>query len=105
MPKEIKRYYNFMNLSYTSTIEQVQEREKVMIKLFRAKAIKKNKSYQNKINEIVTSANSIVEYIEKNGVSNKKDFLFNTPMKSIISQIFILAAVVIVLIGSIYSLI
>ena len=105
MPKEIKRFYNFMDLSYSSTIEQVQEREKVMIKVLRAKAIKKKKSYNEKIAEVVTSADGIVEYIEKNGVPNKSDNLFNTPTKSIISQILVLIAVGFLLFCLIYSLV
>ncbi len=105
MPKEIKKYYNFMDLSYASTVEQVQEREKVMIKMLRAKAIKKNKSYNEKIDEVVVSANGIIEYIEKNGVPNKLDNLFNTPTKSIISQFIILTALAVVLFCSIYALV
>ena len=105
MPKEIIKYYNFMDLSFSSTIEQVQEREKVMIKLLRAKAIKKKKSYNEQINQVVVSANEIVGFIEKNGVPNKVDSLFNTPTKSIISQIIILSALLIVLICSVYALI
>lgn len=105
MPKQIKKYYNFMDLSYSSTIEQVQEREKVMIKMSRAKAIRKNKSYDEKINAVVVSANEIVQYIEKNGVPNKLDTLFNTPAKSFISQIIALVAITLVLFCSIYALI
>ena len=105
MPKEIKKFYNFMNLSYSASIEEVQEREKVMIKVLRAKAIKKHKSYNLEINKVVSSANGIVDYIEKNGVPNKRDFLFNTPKSSLISQIIVLITLLMVLGFSIYSLI
>ena len=105
MPKEIKKYYQFMNLSFSSTIEQVEEREKVMIKILRAKAIKKNKPNKEKINQVVISANGIVEYIEKNGVPNIKDNMFNTTKTSIFSQLLMLIALIIVLGFSIYSLI
>ena len=105
MPKEIKKFYNFMDLPYSSTVEQVQEREKVMIKLIRAKAIKKNQSYKIKIDKIVSSANGIVNYIEKNGVPNKPDSMFRTSKISIISQIIMLMCVAMVLFFSINSLI
>ena len=105
MPKEIRKFYNFMNLSYSSIIEEVQEREKVMIKVLKSKAMKKHKSYDDKINEVVISAKGIVEYIEKNGVPNIKDNLFNTSKSSLIAQLIILITVIMVLGFSIYSLI
>ena len=105
MPKEIKQYYQFMNLSYSSTIEQVEEREKVMIKILRAKAIKKNKSNNEKIDQVVMSANGIIGYIEKNGVPNIKDNMFNTSKTSIFYEILMLFAVLMALGFSIYSLI
>ena len=105
MPKEIKKFYNFMNLSYSSSFEEVQDREKVMIKVLRAKAIKKHQSYNDEINKVVASANGIMGYIEKNGVPNKRDFLFNTSKSSLISQIIVLMTLLIVLGFSIYSLI
>ena len=105
MPKEIKKFYNFMNLSYSSSIEEVQEREKVMINALQAKAMKKHKSCDEEINKVVDSANKLVEYIEKNGVPNKRDNLFNTSSSSIMTQLIILFAVIMVLGFAIYSLI
>ena len=105
MPKEIRKFYNFMNLSYSSSIEEVQEREKVMINALQAKAMKNKKSYDDKINKVVNSANKLVDYIEKNGVPNKKDNLFNTSKTSLFYQLIMLFAVIMVLYFSIYSLI
>jgi len=105
MPKEIKKIYNFMNLSYSSSIEEVQERENVMIKTLQAKAMKKHKSCDEEINKVVDSANKLVDYIEKNGVPNKRDNLFNTSNLSIMTQLIMLFAVIMVLAFTIYSLI
>jgi len=105
MPKEIRKFYNFMNLSYSSSIEEVQEKEKVMIKILRAKAMRKHKSYGKEINKVVDSANKLVDYIEKNGVPNKRDNLFNTSNLSIMTQLIMLFAVIMVLAFTIYSLI
>ncbi len=105
MPKEIKKYYNFMNLSYSSSVEEVKERENVMINALKEKTTKKNKSYSDKINKIEVCAKGIVNYIEKNGVPNVKDNLFNTPSSSLFSQLIILFSVMMVLAFSIYSLI
>jgi len=105
MPKDIKKFYNFMNLSFSSTVEEVQEREKVMIKILQAKAMKYNKNYQSEIDKVVNAANSIVEYINKNGIPNKKDNWFKTSKTSIFIQILMLVSVIVVLYMTIYSII
>ena len=105
MPKEIRKFYNFMNLSYSSSIEEVQECEKVMINVLQAKAMKNKKSYDDKINKVVNSANKLVDYIEKNGVPNKRENLFNTSKTSLFYQLIMLFSVVMVLYFSIYSLV
>ena len=104
MPKEIKKHYHFMDLSYSSTLDQIKEREKVMIKILRAKAIRKRRSYNNEIEQVISATNSLIDYVEKNGVSNINDSLFDTPKSNIISQAIVLAAVVAILICSIISL-
>lgn len=89
MPKEIKKCYNNLNLSFTSTIEQIKEREKILIKLLRAKAIKHGKSYKEKINKVVGDANTLVDYVNKNGIPNKTDFSFEISNNDLISQILV----------------
>lgn len=105
MPKEIKQCYQHMDISFSSTVEEIKEREKVMIKLLRAKAIKKKKSYNNQINKVVNSANNILDYINKNGIPNVTDSLFETPLASIITQIVVVIAFAIISICSINALI
>ena len=105
MPKEIKRCYKLMDLSYSSTVEQVKEKESFMIKLLQEKEVKKKKSYKQKINIVLTSANQIIEYIKKNGVPNIDDNMFNTPTKSILSQIIALIGLSFLLFCTIYALV
>lgn len=105
MPKEIKNHYHFMDLSYSSSIDEVKEREKVMIKILRAKAIKKGKSCNSQIQQVANSANKIVEFIEKNGIPNMVDIRFVTSKNSIITQMFILFAMLAVLLCSVFALI
>ena len=50
-------------------------------------------------------ANKLVKYIEKNGVPNKKDNLFNTSNSNITTQLIGLISVIMVLAFAIYSLI
>ena len=47
MDKEIKRCYHYMDLKYDSTIDEIKSRQKIMIKIFRAKSINSGKSYKN----------------------------------------------------------
>ena len=105
MPKEIRKHYNFMNLSFSSTIEDVLMRQKSMIKVVRAKAIKKGKSYSDKINKIAYSAHVLVEYINKNGISKIKDNIFVTEKSDIVYQIVVLGIVLAISICSIIALI
>lgn len=105
MPKEIKKCYNNLNLSYSSTVEQIEEREKILIKLLRAKAIKTGKSSKEKIQKIATDANTLIDYVTKFGIPNKKDFMFETSQTSILAQFLILASMLVVLYSAIYALI
>ena len=105
MPKEIKNHYNFMDLSYSSSVEEVKEREKIMIKILRANAIKKGISCSDKIQQVTNSANQIVDYIEKNGIPNIDDSRFVTSKNNIITQVFIFLSMLVVLVCSIFALI
>lgn len=105
MPKEIKKHYNFMNLSFSSTIEDVEMRQKSMIKIVRAKAIKKGKSYNDKINKIALSAHILVEFINKNGIPKINDNLFETDKRDMVYQVVVLGIVLAISICSIIALI
>ena len=105
MPKEIKKFYDYMNLSFSSTVQEVQEREKDMINTLQAKALKKNKNYQTKIDKVSVAADGIIKYIEKNGVTNKKDNLFNTSTTSICIQLILLVSIIFVLGMTIYTIV
>ena len=105
MPKKIKKYYHFLDLPYNSSIEEIQSREKVLIKTLRAKAIKTGVSCTEKINKVVNAANNILGYVEKNGVPNGVGYLYNTPLSTLYTQIFVFALVIITAVCSVISLI
>lgn len=105
MPKEIKKCYYNLDLSYSSTVEQIEEKEKILIKLTRAKAIKNHKSYDDKIQKIIKDANTLIDYVNKFGVPNKQDFMFETTNNSLMYQAMILLTFLGFLICAIYALI
>ena len=67
MLNQIKRCYNYLDLPYNASIEDVQTRQKVMIKLIRAKGLKTGKLNEKKIKKINIAAEKIIFYINKYG--------------------------------------
>ena len=105
MPKEIKKHYNYLDLPYSSNIEEVRLREKVLIKILNTKESKKGVKYTEKLNKVVDSANAIVAYIEKNGVQDKDFVMFDTKTKSIVNQILIFLMLAVVAVCAVFALI
>lgn len=87
MTKEIKKCYYYLDLPFNATVEQVKVREKVMIKILRAKGMKLGKSYKDEINKVVLSAEGIFDYIKKNGIPKEKEPTFDTSISSLTTQI------------------
>lgn len=104
MTKEMKRYYHFLDLPYDATIEDVRSRQKIMIKVLRAKAIKRGVSYKKKINKIAIIGEEIINFIKGYGVQPAEKVLFDTKLNDFITQIFLLLIVSTVTIISIISL-
>lgn len=95
MPKAIKKSYYYLNLPFSSTKEDVERQEKVLIKIERAKALKKGKSRKDKIEKIVKHANNILLYVKQNGIPNIKE-TFNISYKTIIIELCVLIVISIV---------
>lgn len=87
MTKEIKKCYNFMNLKYSATEDEIKVQQKVMIKLLRAKELKTGKSYEKKIDKICKNTNAILNYINVNGVPQIKDYTFDTSLDNIMALV------------------
>ncbi len=104
MTKDIKRYYHFLDLPYDATIEDVQSRQKVMIKVLRAKAIKRGVSYKKKINKIAVIGEEVINYIKGYGVQPPEKILFDTKTSDLLTQIFLLVIIGTVSVVSIIAL-
>lgn len=105
MNKELKKCYYLLDLPFSATIEQVQQRTKILIKILRAKAMKHGVSYADKINEIAYASSEIVENIKKNGIPNVKVRSFETSIKDLKNQLLVMIIFAVVFAVSLIALI
>ncbi len=87
MTKEIKKNYYHLDLPFTATEEEVRIKEKMLIKILRAKGMKKGKSYKDQIDKVAYSADEIVAYIKENGVPNVAPPHFKASVNDVLSQL------------------
>lgn len=88
MTKEIKKYYHFLDLPYDATIEDVKARQKVMIKVLRAKAIKRGVSYSKQINKIAIVGEEVISFINGYGVQPAQKEWFKIDRGQVLTQLF-----------------
>ena len=103
MTKEIKKYYNYLDLPYNATEEEVKTNEKAKIKVLRAKAIKYGKDYSKVINKIAQYSENLLEHIKKNGVGVERQTLKPT-LERVSTLFFVLVLFVIVFVSSLMAL-
>ena len=104
MSKEIKNLFDYMNLDYNASEDEIKSRQKVMIKVLRAKGIKKGKSYTKKIEEINQKTSQILDYIAIYDNSNEKNPHFKITAHELSSMEFVLIIVLIIFLGTFFSL-
>lgn len=92
MNKDLKKSYQFLNLGFNATEEEVLARKKALIKTFNAKELETGKSQQEKIDKVEESATCIIENLKKNSVPKTPHF-FETSDKSIVGLIITLCFV------------
>ena len=83
MNKELKKCYEYLDLPINSTIEDVQAREKALIKIYQSKAQEKGVSYEKQIGLVETYAREIIENIKNNGVVKEEFHRFESSWNSI----------------------
>ena len=85
---QIKKCYKILDLPYNASLEEVKLRQKVLIKLIRAKGLKSGKLNEKKIKEINIAANKIEFYINKNGPAKTSGTRFETSFDDVVNLIF-----------------
>ena len=96
MTKNLKKCYETLNLRLDANENEVKVRQKVLVKVLRAKSFRTGKSNQKKIDKINTCANLILENIKINGVGKNK-ILFDTSLDSIATTFLVLIIMLIVI--------
>ncbi|MBR1988664.1 MAG: hypothetical protein IKA36_06495 [Clostridia bacterium] len=95
MKSEIKKCYRYLDLPLDSTKDDVKLRQKVMIKMLRAKAIDKHKNYDKEIERVNFSALTLLDFIDKNGVQEAEKFSFRPSIQDIYGEVFTLFILII----------
>ena len=104
MDKELKKHYHFMDLKYDATVEEIKSRQKVMIKVYRAKGIKTGKSYKNEIARVNFATSKILSNIKQNGIPKGNLFNFSSSINDMATLIFVLIIMMIICIVSFLTL-
>ena len=82
MTKNLKKCYHFMNLRYDASPDEVRVRQKIMLKILRAKALKTKNFNNPKIKKVNLCAEAILANIEINGVPTQK-IVFDTTLENL----------------------
>ena len=105
MPKDIKKQYHFLDLPYNSTVEDIEIRSNALIKVLRARAIKKGVNNTFKIDKVKASRDKILNYVQQNGIPKGNGVLYDVSINTIYTQLFTFVAIIVLAICSIMSLI
>ena len=71
MEKNLKKSYQYLDLPYSATIEEVEARKKALIKILTSKDIENKINKEKEIALVNNSANVIIKNIKQNGVPNE----------------------------------
>lgn len=82
MNKDLKKSYDFLDLTYSATEEDVCAREKALIKIFNSEAKEKNVSCDNEVETTKKHAKIIIENLKKNGPPQEQDERFDSSWQS-----------------------
>lgn len=103
MTKQVKKSYRYLDLPYSASEQDVLLRQKMLIKFWRAKGIKHQKSYKKKIDKLVECSNIVLENIKENGSMPAKPE-YNIESKTLLAQIFTLFLLVLLAIVIFYTM-
>lgn len=90
MEKNLKKSYYYLDLPFNATVEDVQTREKALIKILKAEEKEKNISKQKEILTVKNSAITIIENIKNNGIPKEESHRFESSTESIIILLLVL---------------
>ena len=95
METNIKKCFRYLDLPFDATKEDIELRQKIMIKMVKSKSVKDNRNYDDKIEKINFSALTLLDFIDKNGKQEPEKFSFRPSMEDLYGELFTLLIVVI----------
>ena len=104
MDKNLKRSYKCLDLPYNATAEEVESREKALIKILKAEYEKGDKSRNKKIDKVEKATELILESIKKNGMPKEEYHKFEVSKEALISLIIVFCFVTAICVFSFFIL-
>ena len=89
MDKALKKSYEYLELSYNATEDDVVTRQNAMLKILQSKS-SSEKHLEEKISKIKNSAEKIIKNLQENGLPKVKQPWFETKTESLFAQIIVL---------------
>ncbi len=102
MDKNLRKCYECLDLPISATIQDVQLREKALIKICENKALENGISCDKEIGIIETSAKTVIENIKNNGIPKEENHYFDSSWKSVVTLTIVLAFVAMICFFSFY---
>lgn len=93
LPRKVKKAYDYLDIDYNATEEEIRTRQRVLIKVARAKVNEQDKVTQKKIDKITHATRIILKYIKRSGVPKDDGINLDATGESIHSGYYILVLV------------
>lgn len=103
MEKELKNSYFRLDLQYSATIEDVEARQKALVKILTLEEKEKNVSKKKEIEQVKDDCALIIENIKNNGIPKEKCHRFEASNESIFGLLIVFAFVFIICFFSFYA--
>lgn len=102
MDKNLRKCYECLDLPISSTIEDVQLREKALIKICENEAKEKGVDCNKRLADVEMSAKTIINNIKNNGIPKEENHYFDSSWKSVATLAVVLAFVAMICFFSFY---
>ena len=90
MNKSLRKSYERLDLPYNSTIDEVQAREKALIKILKSKEIDNGVSCKKEISNVQKASALIIENIKTNGIPKEDFYKYEASNESLVALFIVL---------------
>lgn len=104
MPRDIKECYIFLDLPFTSTLEQIETKQKVLNKAWHARELEKNRTYTKKIKKVNDVSQKLINYVTIHGVQSDTNY-FSTTLSNLGVNVFWLVLSIIFCVATFLALV